>query len=179
MRKTRIKDIYILNNLFTDQELQSMSFIMDTCNWLDDEFSINKYVDVTSELGCQILQEKNSVIKKSIEEDFLCEVGEEGIGTIVRCVPGWELELHADCWSDLPTYTGYPSRDISSVLYLTDNFEGGNLVFPDLDIEIEPKAGSAIYFPSDEDHMHLVTKVESGNRSTCTGFWHILNKENK
>jgi len=179
MRKTKIKDIYILNNLFTYQEIKDVRLALDKSDWSDDELSPNSYTTIESASENRILVEKNLILKNNIEQDFLCQVGEEGIGTVVRYEVGWTLEYHADCWSDLPTYTGYPSRDISSIIYLTDDFEGGNLVFPDLDIEIEPAAGSAIYFPSDEKHMHVVTEVKSGNRSTCTGFWHILSKENK
>lgn len=188
MRKIKIKDIYIIAGLFTHEELKTVHDCIGEAIWSDDELSDNQFFEVGEQgeiLGegssCRvaslILEEKNKIIKENIEKDFNCTVGEEGIGTVVRYTPGWTLEYHADCWSDLPTYSGLPSRDISSILYLTENFEGGSLVFPDLDVEIQPLAGSAIYFPSDEDHMHTVIEVESGDRSACTGFWHILNKE--
>jgi predicted 2-oxoglutarate/Fe(II)-dependent dioxygenase YbiX len=187
VKKTRIKDIYIINNLFSSEEMIKIQECLNSMEWSKDEFSDNKYVDLGKHgLGineCQetgfILHEKSNLIQKNIEQDFNCRVGEEGMGTIVKYSEGWVLPYHADCWSNLPTYSGYPTRDISSVVYLTGDFEGGSLLFPDLDIEIEPLAGSAVYFPSDEKHMHTVTEVKSGNRATCTGFWHILKNENE
>lgn len=184
MKKTKIKDIFIINNLFSKDELTKVHQCLELITWLDDPNSSNKYIDMGPQgpgipecsYAADKLTEKNNVLKKNIEKDFQCTLADEGMGTIVKYAPGWTLNYHADCWSDLPTYSGHPSRDISSVVYLTDDFEGGTLLFPDLDIEISPLAGSAVYFPSDEQHMHTVTEVISGNRSTCTGFWHILDR---
>lgn len=184
MKKTRIKDIYIINDLFSKQEMDSIHECFASMSWGKDELSDNSYADIGNHglglpectIAGRILTEKNNVLKKNIEKDFNCVVGEEEIGTIVEYVPGWTLPYHADCWSSLPTYAGYPSRDISSIVYLTGDFQGGSLLFPDLGVEIEPLAGSAVYFPSDEGHMHMVTEVKSGIRAACTGFWHILDK---
>ena len=187
MRKTRINDIFIINNFIDRYELDIIQECLSNVDWLPDEQSPNFYVNLTghgddehvSDKAIRILQEKRDLLQRNIEQDFNCQVSEEGIGTIVKYHIGWTLELHADCWNELPTYAGYPSRDISSLVYLTDDFEGGNLFFPDLDIEIEPVAGSAIYFPGNNEHLHEVKELLSGNRATCTGFWHILNKETK
>jgi hypothetical protein len=40
------------------------------------------------------------------------------------------------------------------------DFDGGNFVFPDIGIEIPPKAGTLICFPSDQNYLHGVKKVE-------------------
>ena len=54
-------------------------------------------------------------------------------------------------------------RDLSCVFFLSTagkDFDGGNFVFPDLGIEIPPKAGTLICFPSDQNYLHGVKKVE-------------------
>lgn len=181
MKKTKIKDIFIINNFFSSSEIELLNKYLNAVNWKADGNSINQYADTNGDAPecvgiSSLLEQKNSFLKENIEKDFNCSLGEEAPGTIVRYAKGWSLPHHADCWSNLPTHGGHPSRDISSVIYLTGDFEGGSLLFPDLDIEIQPMGGSAIYFPSDENHMHTVTEVISGNRSTCTGFWHILDR---
>lgn len=58
----------------------------------------------------------------------------------------------------------------SSIIYLTDDYEGGEIVFPELDFEYKPKAGDLILFPS-HGYLHEVKPVLSGNRSTIVGFF--------
>lgn len=58
----------------------------------------------------------------------------------------------------------------SSILYLTEDYEGGELEFPDLDFVYKPKAGDLIFFPS-HGYLHEVRPVTSGNRSTIVGFF--------
>ena len=56
-----------------------------------------------------------------------------------------------------------PDRDLSCIFFLSTagkDFEGGNLVFPDIGIEIPPKAGTLISFPSDQNYLHGVKEVE-------------------
>jgi hypothetical protein len=179
MRKISFDKIFLIIDLLNIEEL---SFVYDSLidqDWQDDEFSSNKIMDLyrfaSLELG-NLLSEKMDILRNFIQEDFNFSVGKEEIGTIVNYRKGWNLHLHADQWSNLPTYAGYPTRDISSIIYLTENFHGGNIEFPDKKLTIEPKAGSAIYFPSTEDYMHLVTEVQSGDRWACTSFWCNLNK---
>lgn len=56
------------------------------------------------------------------------------------------------------------------VLYLNDNYEGGEIVFPNHNVQIKPKAGSLVMFPATSDFVHLVNPIVSGNRysSSCS-----------
>lgn len=56
--------------------------------------------------------------------------------------------------------------DYSAYIYLNDDFDGGELFFPDHRITIKPQAGSAVVFPSGNMYMHGVKKVNSGLRYT-------------
>lgn len=58
----------------------------------------------------------------------------------------------------------------SSIIYLTDNYEGGEIDFPYLDFRYKPKAGDLLLFPS-HGYVHEVLPVISGNRSTIVGFF--------
>lgn len=54
-------------------------------------------------------------------------------------------------------------RDLSIVLFLNDgngkDFDGGNFMFPELGIEVPPKAGTLVCFPSDQNYLHGVREV--------------------
>jgi hypothetical protein len=82
----------------------------------------------------------------------------------------WETPMgpmgpHADGWErNGETIT----PDISLVMYLTGDFEGGNLFFVDLDKKIKPKAGDIVVF--DSSTLHGVESVISGRRITTQLF---------
>jgi hypothetical protein len=64
----------------------------------------------------------------------------------------------------VPNHT--PQRDYTGLVYLNDNFTGGELVFPDRDVVIIPKPGLLVGFPSNHKFVHAVPKVLSGKRYT-------------
>ncbi len=55
-------------------------------------------------------------------------------------------------------------RDLSLVMYLNDDFEGGDFVFPDLKIRIRPEPGMLVCFPSNHHYKHGVEPVTKGKR---------------
>jgi predicted 2-oxoglutarate/Fe(II)-dependent dioxygenase YbiX len=55
-------------------------------------------------------------------------------------------------------------RDYTGLVYLNDNFTGGELVFPDGDVVIIPKPGLLVAFPSNHKFVHAVPKVLCGKR---------------
>lgn len=57
-------------------------------------------------------------------------------------------------------------RDLSLVYFLNDDFTGGELFFPDLDLVINPEAGTLVCFPSDHNFIHGVRPVIAGHRYT-------------
>ena len=54
--------------------------------------------------------------------------------------------------------------EVAANLYLTDDFEGGELYFPNLGISIKPKAGQLILFPGGHEYSHGVKMVTAGKR---------------
>lgn len=52
----------------------------------------------------------------------------------------------------------------SLVAYVNDDYEGGEISFPNHNITIKPKAGSLIMFPSQEPYIHEVKPIKSGTR---------------
>jgi len=96
----------------------------------------------------------------------------------VACLlPGDSHVAHADNerrehgrW--VPNHT--PNRDYTGLAYLNDDFTGGELVFPDLDIVIVPKPGLLVGFPSNHKFVHAVPKVLSGKRYSLP-VWFTVN----
>lgn len=59
---------------------------------------------------------------------------------------------------------GDTSLAFSMVGYINDDYEGGEISFPDHGITVKPKAGSLIIFPSQLPFIHEVKPIKSGTR---------------
>jgi Rps23 Pro-64 3,4-dihydroxylase Tpa1-like proline 4-hydroxylase len=82
----------------------------------------------------------------------------------------------------LPAHTdhGSSSRTLSVVLYLNDNYDGGEISFPYVGkngVKIKPEAGSAIFFPSMFVYVHEISEVTNGIRYALPNWYHnMMNK---
>ena len=65
-------------------------------------------------------------------------------------------------------------RDISVIWYLNDDFAGGQLTFPDLDLTVAPRAGMVVAFPSTHEFFHGALPVESGMRYAIVSWMAAL-----
>lgn len=64
-------------------------------------------------------------------------------------------------------------RDLSVVYFINDDFSGGELFFPALDLVIEPEAGTLVCFPSDHNYIHGVRPVTAGQRYTVVTWMRV------
>lgn len=64
-------------------------------------------------------------------------------------------------------------RDLSLVCFLNDDFQGGELTFPDFDLTLRPQAGTLVCFPSDHNYIHGVQPVSSGDRYTLVTWMRV------
>jgi hypothetical protein len=112
-----------------------------------------------------------------IEDFFKVKVQPTG-QTIVRWLPGQFQKPHADKelheGPDAGLANDFPYYDLSSLFYLNDDYEGGELYFPLQDVKFKPKKGAAYFFPGDMNFIHGVTEIRNGIRYTCPFFWTIL-----
>ena len=117
-------------------------------------------------------------IKREIDK-FYKVVAQPTGPSIVRWMPGYKQEPHAD--KEIYNYeknswesNSNPLYDIGSVFYLNNDYEGGEIYFPQFDIHIRPKAGDMYFFPGDRNYLHGVKEVTSGTRYTCPTFFTVI-----
>lgn len=70
---------------------------------------------------------------------------------------------HTDASHDFP-------RQLSLVYYVNDDYEGGELRFPHLDLSIKPIAGELIIFPSNYLFLHEAKHVTKGIKYSIINF---------
>ncbi|KAG1947792.1 prolyl 3-hydroxylase 3 [Pimephales promelas] len=81
------------------------------------------------------------------------------------------------CWREAPAFT---HRDLSAVVYLNDDFEGGDFFFTDRDTKtvtakVKPRCGRLVGFTSGPVNPHGVTAVTEGRRCALA-LWFTTEK---
>lgn len=87
--------------------------------------------------------------------------------------PGGHFSCHNDCelWDERAgRWRRTEDRDVSLLVYLNDDFEGGGLAFPELGREIRPTAGMLVAFPSDHRYAHHARPVIAGRRQVIVSW---------
>jgi predicted 2-oxoglutarate/Fe(II)-dependent dioxygenase YbiX len=100
---------------------------------------------------------------------------------ILRYQPGGFYLSHSDSCIHEPADGNWYKildRDLSLLIYLNDDFEGGGLTFMRFNFHLKPRAGDLLIFPSDNRYEHQAEKVESGIRY-CIASWAALHGTRK
>jgi predicted 2-oxoglutarate/Fe(II)-dependent dioxygenase YbiX len=66
------------------------------------------------------------------------------------------------------------TRKLTVLVFLNEDFEGGELYYPQHDLTIKPKPGLAVAHPGDVNYLHGVTLVTKGYRYTTPSFYTVL-----
>ncbi len=85
---------------------------------------------------------------------------------LVRWRAGQNMPVHVDNADPRLAH-----REFSAVVYLQDDFDGGELYFPHLNLAIKPQTGMLVAFPSGPGYAHGVRAVTSGERLTLAAFF--------
>ncbi len=92
---------------------------------------------------------------------------------ILRYREGGEYYAHADAYNwqaEEKRWRRVTNRDFSLLIYLNEDFEGGELEFKYLNCKIAPKQGLLVAFPSDWRYAHAALPVTRGVKHTIVSF---------
>lgn len=192
-----VDNIVELENFMTEEELFILSEFARTLNvwdetethydkdgtviyeaeyWKDRVATETTLMKVNSEIP-KIIRKMMERLKPIVENHFKVKI-EPTSPTIVRWLPGQYQYPHADkeLWegADAGKPNDFPYYDLSSLFYLNNDYEGGELYFPKQNISFKPKPGAAYFFPGDMNYIHGVTEIKNGIRYTCPFFWTIM-----
>ena len=123
-------------------------------------------VDLLSEESKYILKSAHLRILDMAKKTYGIDVefiDSQEVPVIVRWPEGYSMGEHIDDFSSF-------HYNISTVMYINDNYEGGEIRFVDHDFTIKPKSGTLIMFPGNKYYSHEVLEVKNGERYT-SAFW--------
>lgn len=121
--------------------------------WLADVNNNPVLQNIHNQFYTLLLATTNSYSKRfKIEENFYHEHYH-----LLKYSEGQEYKPHYDSTTDM-------GRVLSCVCYLNDDYEGGEIEFPNFKIKIKPQAGMLILFPSNFAYMHVAHPVTKGTK---------------
>ena len=108
-----------------------------------------------------------------VEPFFNCKLKSFESPHVLRYSRGSHYKPHSD--SDILNtetrrWEKAQDRDYSLLIYLDEDFEGGELVFPNFDYKLRPQAGMLAAFPSDSRYLHGAMPVLSGVRHAIVSW---------
>jgi len=128
----------------------------------------------------EILIKYEEKIFKEIEKLFIQKynipVKRDAVNSthFVKWVEGMNSKLHCDCQKP----DGSPALaadffkyNVSVLMYPNDDYEGGQITFPEYDLKIKPKAGDMILFPGNMAYLHTVEVITKGIRYTMPSWY--------
>jgi len=116
-----------------------------TWDWADKNLHLQTVRDITDKTNKQV-------------EDILRPYPHlyyNGLGTIQRQYEGAELRVHVDNYTD--PYVAY-----AGIIYINDDYNGGELIFPTRNLELRVPAGAMMFFAATEDYPHGVKPPLAG-----------------
>ena len=120
-----------------------------------------------------VIELVRKVYAREIEPFFKCKLKSLEAPQVLRYSRGSHYKPHSD--SDvINAATGRwqksQNRDYSLLIYLDEDFEGGELIFPNFDYKLRPEAGMLAAFPSDFRYLHGAMPVLSGVRHAIVSW---------
>lgn len=118
----------------------------------------------------QIKELYDNIVHKVINPFYDFKIRDSELPQLLKYEPGGHYKAHFDAVAQWKNPDGTIiwkksiDRDLSTVLFLNDDFEGGDFVFPELRVRIRPEPGLLIAFPSSQHYLHKVEPVISGTR---------------
>jgi hypothetical protein len=188
-----INNIKIINNFIDLDDLKVIQKFLPTINeWMDA--GENQYAedgtctydssywtdrqcswDILERINIDVFNIIDKYIQKMkvyLEDCFNVELSTRP-PVIIKWRPGMEQRPHADKQMNDGRPNPFPTYDINSLIYYNDDFEGGELYYPDYDLIIKPKPGLAVAHPGDINYLHGVKPVIFGERYTTPSFYTI------
>lgn len=161
----------IYENFLTDADIERYINIARTAKWVegtDPRWAYRSYGLMSNH------PETEYAAFKKLQDKIRKETGKHLYGdsfglTIWRV--GDEQPPHADRENEDGSPHPYPWREYGCIIYLNNDYEGGELYFPKHEFEIKPKPGTLAFFPGDARYLHGVKPVTEGERLTIASFW--------
>jgi hypothetical protein len=164
-------DIWVYENAFNDSEgiIDQLLKSGIVPNDLISQSGTITGKDYTIDSNTHIFNQLNKCVLKAVSEfaEFhgvpMEDIEDKHNAFSVRIyLPGLSMSPHTDTKFDTPEMVNGIEPFATVCLYLSENYEGGEIGFPEIDFYLKPKAGTLVIFKGNT--LHEVKKLISGDR---------------
>jgi hypothetical protein len=165
-----VSEIKIISNFMPDEEIDKTIALIN--NSKTYAFKNNPEARIVPLRESE--KEATALVKKYANK-LLAEQPVQPLYSVEGFLSLWPTGAFADVHKD--NHYGFEYLSHTALVYINDDYEGGEIYFPNFDFEYKPKRGDAILFPCNRDEfMHGVKEVTKGNRYTIA-IWYCSLKE--
>jgi hypothetical protein len=180
------EDIARLDNFVTEQEAKSM------IKYFESQAQIWGDIAFYNSLGMGLAPHDQRLIELGLDPKFFdnlknrfkeaCEMFfERELKPNTSHAQKWKVGGFAAPHSDNSDHEGNPNafhiNKYVGILYLNDDYIGGELYFPQHNLEFKPPIYSFIMFPGGHENIHGVKEITEGTRYTMVSFWDYADAE--
>jgi len=178
--------LLMIKNVLTENQLKVIKKLLENAEFVDGKLSAGKEavkVKNNVELAQQspLHDQLNQMVMPSLlqHKDYQTSAFPLKVATpfYARYKTGMKYGFHVDDPVMGPMQSRYRS-DVSTTVFLNDDYEGGELVIKTAFAEqiIKPSAGDAVVYPSSS--LHQVTEVSRGERLVAVTWAQSMIKDN-
>ena len=179
-------DIIFYDNFLTEDEGEKLiAFLEDE----DQPWSMSAFFE---SYGMSIMPEDPILEKYGLPRDFLKKLADRmhlavedahqrPVKSVSSHAQKWNVGAFAPFHSDNTDMEGnwsaWEKSKLVCLLYINDNYTGGELNFRDHPVKLKPHARQLVTFPGGIHNVHEVTVVEGTTRHTIGAFWDYAESE--
>ena len=160
-------NIFYIKNFLYKEEIESFIKVVEdvpeeswsVLNHYHHESFHNKFYDHNNNYINNLIMQRISKIPFNLSEMSI-----NGFNRVLRQLPGNYMQAHVDEINDQPNGA---IREYAAVLYLNDNYSGGELSYVNLNLSIKPEAGSLMIFKTGPKYLHEVKTVLGNTPRYC------------
>jgi hypothetical protein len=166
--------IQIIPNVLSKQECQQIIDDLDPENLtVDVSYTDGSYDNIKKyPFGIKYIRDNKinnnlGYATYPLVEDLLTRI--PNIGDLVSCTivyypPNSRNQYHCDSGKvtirgNDRTYERFNNWNYTAIIFLNDQFDGGELIYPEQGCNITPTVGTMVISPAGPDYMHLVNPV--------------------
>jgi hypothetical protein len=159
------KNVYVIDNFLSDEEHKTLYNFVNNDNqisWIKEPWGTERTPkDSIPKDIMKLLEKIFQTGRLNCVDYYDIEVDNNFIGEylLTKWSIGDVMNPHVDTDSQ-------KHQHIVCMYYINDEYDGGELVFPDYNLKIKPKSNSLIMFPGNEKYLHGVLEVSKGFRYT-------------
>ena len=180
------EDVIFYDNFLTEEECKTIVKVFEDP---EQPWSMSAFFE---SYGMSIMPEDPILERYGLPRDYFGKLAER-LQKVVEDAhqrPVKSVSSHAQKWqegafapfhsdnTDMEgNWSAWERSKLVCLLYLNEDYDGGELDFRDHDICIKPVSGQLITFPGGFGNIHQVLPVKNGTRHTIGAFWDYAESE--